>query len=59
MKTAAKIVDSAKIQISELGAAIYGARKPFARCELRTNAITTLEPAEFCVLDLAMLTKVL
>lgn len=59
MKTAVKIVDSAKIQLSPAGAAIYGARKPFARCELTTNAVSTDEPVEFCVLNLALLVRVL
>lgn len=39
VKTATKIVDSAKILLSPAGAAIYGARKPFARCELQTSAV--------------------
>ena len=59
MKSTTKIVDAAKLQISENGLAIYGARKPYARCELTTNAISSDENIEFCILDLNMFVKVL
>ena len=59
MKSVVKIVDSAKIQISETGLAIYGAKKPFARCEFLTNALTSTEPFDFCILDLQMFTRIL
>lgn len=59
VKSAVKIVDSAKLQIDENGLAIYGARKPIARCELTTNAVYANERVEASVLDLQMLSKVL
>lgn len=59
MKSTVKIVDAAKFQISENGLAIYGARKPIARCELTTNAIYSNEKIEFSVSDLNMFVKVL
>lgn len=59
MKSAVKIVDSAKLQITANGLAIYGARKPIARCELTTNAIYSNENIEISILDLQMLVKVL
>lgn len=59
MKSTVKIVDSAKLQISENGLAIYGARKPIARCELTTNAIYSNENIEFSILDLQMFVKIL
>lgn len=59
MKSAVKIVDSAKFQVSQNGLAIYGARKPIARCELTTNAIYTDEAVEFSIADMNMFVKVL
>lgn len=59
MKSTVKIVDSAKFQVSENGLAIYGARKPYARCELTTNAISSNENIEFSVADMQMFVKVL
>lgn len=59
MKSVVKIVDSAKLLISENGLAIYGARKPIARCEITTNAIYANEKIEVCILDLQMFVKVL
>jgi len=59
MKSAVKIVEAAKFQVSENGLAIYGARKPYARCELTTNAISSDESIEFSIADLQMFVKVL
>lgn len=59
MKSAVKIVDAAKLEISENGLVIYGARKPYARCELTTNAISSNENIEFSIADLQMFVKVL
>ncbi len=59
MKSAVKIVESAKLQVSENGLAIYGAKKPCSRCELTTNAISSNENIEFSILDLQMFVKLL
>ena len=59
MKSTVRIVDSAKLLINENGLAIYGARKPIARCELITNAVYANEKIEVCILDLQMFVKVL
>lgn len=59
MKSTTKIVDAAKFQINENGLAIYGARKPIARCELTTNTIYANENIEFSIADLNTFVKVL
>lgn len=59
LKSTSKIVDSAKLQISETGLEIYGARKPYARCEVISNAISSDEPITFSILDLQTFVKVL
>jgi len=58
MKSTSKIVSSAKLQLSETGLEIYGARKPFARCEIKSNAIYS-DSGEFSVsiLDLSKYCK--
>lgn len=60
MKSTSKIVSSAKLQLSETGLEIYGARKPFARCEIKSNAIYS-DSGEFSVsiLDLSTFVKIL
>ena len=59
MKSAVKIVDSAKVIIDENGLAIYGARGTIARCELISNSVYSQEKVEFSVLDLNMFVKIL
>lgn len=59
MKSATKIVDSAKFIINENGLSIYGARGKIARCELVTNSIYSQTPVEFSILDLNMFVKIL
>ncbi len=58
LKSAVKIVDSAKILIGPQGLEIYGARDKIARCELASNCVTSKEPIEFCLESLAMFNKV-
>lgn len=60
MKSTSKIVSSAKLQLSENGLEIYGARKPFARCEITSNAIYS-DSGVFSVsiLDLTTFVKIL
>lgn len=59
LKSTARLVNSAKIQISEIGLEIYGARKPYARCEVISNAVSSNEPITFSILDLQTFVKVL
>lgn len=59
LKSAVKIVDSAKILVGPTGLEIYGARDRIARCELVSNCISSEEPIEFCLENLAMFNKIL
>jgi hypothetical protein len=59
VKTASKVVESAKFLISEAGLEIYGARARTARCELVTNAVTAAEPLSFSVENLQTFIKLL
>lgn len=59
LKSAVRIVDSAKILVGPTGLEIYGARDKIARCELSSNCITSEEPLEFCLENLAMFNKIL
>jgi len=58
LKSAVKIVDSAKILIGPQGLEIYGARDKIARCELASNCVSSGEPIEFCLESLAMFNKI-
>lgn len=58
LRSAAKIVDSAKILIGPQGLEIYGARDKIARCELASNCVTSVESVEFCLESLAMFNRV-
>lgn len=59
MKTAAKLVDAAKLSFSPNGLEIYGARDVIARCELMTNSVTSDDTFDFCIDSLSMLNRVL
>lgn len=59
LKSAVKIVDSAKINISSTGLEIYGARNRIARCEITSNCVTSENPIEFCLENLSMFNKIL
>jgi hypothetical protein len=59
MRSAVKIVSSAKFIINQNGLSIYGARSTIARCELTTNSIYSNELIEFSILDLNMFVKIL
>lgn len=59
MRSAAKIVESAKLTIGTDCTTIYGCRGNLSRCELMTNAILAEEPVEICVASLATLNKIL
>lgn len=59
VRSASKVVESAKIQIGPAGLEIYGARTKMARCELVSNSVTAQEPVEFSVENLQMLLKTL
>ena len=59
LRSAVKIVDSAKLVISESGLEIYGARAKMARCELTSNCILSNERIEFSLENLAMFNKIL
>ena len=61
VKSASRIVDSAKFQLNSNGVELYGARQRIARIELTSNAISTPDDKEieFSILNLNMLAKVL
>lgn len=59
MKSAAKIVDSAKIIVGPQSLEIYGARDRIARCELVSNCIASSTQIEFCLESLVMFNKIL
>lgn len=59
LRSAVKIVDSAKLVITESGLEIYGARAKMARCELTSNCILSNERIEFSLENLAMFNKIL
>lgn len=59
MKSAAKLLNSAKLMFSPTGLAIYGARDDVARCELTTNAISSSETFDFCIDSIASFNKLL
>ena len=58
LKSAVKIVDSAKISVGPSGLEIYGARDKIARCELASNCIISQEPIEFCLESLTMFNRI-
>lgn len=59
VKTASKVVESAKFSVSEAGMEVYGARARTARCEISTNAIVSHVPVSFSVESLATFIKLL
>lgn len=59
MKSAAKLVDSAKLLFSPRGLEIYGARDVAARVELTTNAVFSTDSFDFCIDNIGMLNRVL
>lgn len=59
LKSAVKIVDAAKILISENGLEIYGARDKIARCEISSNCISTSDSISFCLENIAMFNRIL
>ena len=59
VKTASKVVESAKFSVSEAGMEVYGARARTARCEISTNAIVSRVPVSFSVESLATFIKLL
>lgn len=59
MKSAVKVVESAKFIVNKNGLQIYGARGRIARCELLTNSIYADEDIDFAIADLPMFIKIL
>jgi len=59
LKSAVKVVDSAKIIVGPSGLEIYGAREKIARCEMVSNAVSSEESLEFSLENLAMFNKIL
>lgn len=59
MKSAAKLVDAAKLIFSPSGLEIYGARDIVARCEISTNAVSSKDKFDFCIDNISMFNKVL
>lgn len=58
LKSAVKIVDSAKLIVGPTGLEIYGARDKIARCELVSNCISCEESISFCLENLSMFNKI-
>lgn len=59
MRSAAKLVESAKLKFSPIGLEIYGARDVAARVELVTNAVVSNDTFDFCIDNISMLNRVL
>lgn len=59
IKSATKIVESAKITVTPDGLEIYGCRGKLTRCELISNAITSNELVEFTIQKLDVFYKIL
>lgn len=59
IKSAQKIVNSAKIILNENGLQIYGVHNKVARCELTTNSVYSNQNIDFCILDMSIFAKVL
>lgn len=59
IKSATKIVESAKITVNENGVEIYGCRGKLTRCELSSDAITCDESVELTIESLGTFYKVL
>jgi len=59
IKSATKIVESAKLTITENGIEIYGCRGKLTRCELNSNSIYSDEPIELTIENLGTFYKVL
>lgn len=59
MKSTAKLVDAAKLIISENGLEIYGAHGTIARCEITSNAISANEETVFAIDNVATFNKIL
>lgn len=58
VKSAGKLVESAKISIGPSGLEIFGARPGTARCELKSNAVASQDPLSFSVQSIASFMKV-
>ena len=59
LKAASKIVDAAKLQFSQSGLEIYGARDVAARCEFTTNVVSSSDSFDFCIDSISTLNRVL
>ena len=59
MRSTAKLVDSAKLVITNTGLEIYGAHAAIARCEITSNSVYADEQIEFAIDNLATFNKLL
>lgn len=59
IKSAQKIVPSAKLIFNENELQIFGAHEKIARCEIFSNSVTCSEQADVCIQDIGMLVKIL
>lgn len=59
MKSTAKLVDSAKLIITNNGLEIYGAHNSIARCEIVSSSISADENVEFAIDNVATFNKIL
>lgn len=58
LKSAVKIVESAKFSIGQGGLEIYGARAKAARCEITSNAVVSKDPVEFSIENMQLFLKI-
>ena len=59
IRASSKILESAKITVSDTGLTIYGVKDRIARCEIQSNAISATQEISFSILNLGTLVKVL
>ena len=59
IRATSKILESAKITVSDTGLTIYGVKDRIARCEIQSNAISATQEISFSILNLGTLVKVL
>ena len=52
IRASSKILESAKITVSDTGLTIYGVKDRIARCEIQSNAISAMQEISFSILNL-------
>ena len=59
VKATSKLVESAKFNVNENGMSVFGTRLNVARCDIMSNAISSIEPSTFSIQNMNMLVKIL